>query len=240
MVMEPATYPVKISFAAPGTRPPVYVAGSFTLPEWIPHELFAEPAETAVDEQTDYIFHRSFDIPKGEFQYKFRLGHDGDCALIQPNGLTQCTVIDALGNQNNVLVNAPLPSKLDNPHAIAVDETSLSEVVNATAKLVGDPSAITNSEEAPDQSEGVASSGPPHSLGGASTTKTPSELRKEQQPSLVAPENILRRRQDIAVSSSDMSDTNSGAPPSPRRSVLQRIFQLFKSILALLFRWKAA
>ncbi|KAL8802046.1 MAG: hypothetical protein Q9182_004059 [Xanthomendoza sp. 2 TL-2023] len=220
--MEPATYPVKISFAAPGTRPPVYVAGSFTLPEWIPHEMFAEPAEPAVDQQTDYVFHRSFDIPEGQFQYKFRL------------------VIDTLGNQNNLLVNPPLPSKSDKPHAIAVDGDSFSEAVITTTEIVGGPSASADSEKLPDQGGNVASIESPHSVGGRSSTKTPSNLRKEQDPLLAATEDILRQRKDIAVTSSDKSNANSGAPPAPPRSVLQRIFQLFKSILALLFCRKAA
>ncbi|KAL8811035.1 MAG: hypothetical protein Q9200_002124 [Gallowayella weberi] len=235
--MEPAIHSVKISFAAPGTRPPVYVAGSFTLPEWIPHEMFAEPAEPAVDQQTDYVFHRSFEIPEGEFQYKFRLGHDGDWWVCDHN---VDTVIDALDNQNNILVNTSRSSKSDKPHAIAVDGTSRSEAVNTTSDIVGGPSAITDSEELPDQGGNVASSGPLHSVGEASTSKIPPNLRKEQQPLLASPEDVLRQRKDIAVSSPDKPDINSEAPPSPRRNVLQRLFQLFKSILALLFRWKTA
>ena len=76
-----STYPVKITYSSPGAVPPVYVAGSFTQPEWQPLELeYAldeNKAEEAVD-ATAYSFYRTFHLPEGSFQYKFRLGHEGD------------------------------------------------------------------------------------------------------------------------------------------------------------------
>lgn len=75
------TYPIEIAFVSPGACPPVYVAGSFTEPPWEPHELqysIDEQQHALSDGQKKYVFHRTFDLPKGNFQYKFRLGHNGD------------------------------------------------------------------------------------------------------------------------------------------------------------------
>lgn len=76
-----ATFPVTITFDSPGACPPVYVAGSFTVPEWQPHELEYSIVRREGDDTHDkpsYTFFRTFNIPEGTFQYKFRLGHKGD------------------------------------------------------------------------------------------------------------------------------------------------------------------
>lgn len=83
-----ASYPVQITFRSPGARPPVYVAGSFTVPEWQPHELDYSQIRTS------YTFSREFDVPAGTFQYKFRLGHRGDwwvCDSTEKIGRVPCT-----------------------------------------------------------------------------------------------------------------------------------------------------
>lgn len=77
----PTTYAVDIRFTSPGAQPPVYIAGSFTLPRWQPHELecsIVDQDSTAPESGTSYVFHRTFDLPQGTYQYKFRLGHEGD------------------------------------------------------------------------------------------------------------------------------------------------------------------
>ncbi|KAL8841454.1 MAG: hypothetical protein Q9170_000917 [Blastenia crenularia] len=75
------TYPIKLTFTCPGACPPVFVAGSFTVPGWQPHELeysVVTSGANATDHQPRYGFYRTFDLPAGTFQYKFRLGHKGD------------------------------------------------------------------------------------------------------------------------------------------------------------------
>lgn len=82
------TYPVKITFASPGAYPPVYVAGSFTVPHWQPQELelsIGNCGKNDANGQTRYVFHRTFEIPEGTFQYKFRLGHEGDWWVCDSN-----------------------------------------------------------------------------------------------------------------------------------------------------------
>ena len=57
-----------VTFASPGARPPVFVAGAFTTPPWEPSELEAET------EHGEYKFHKQFEVKEGRWQYKFRLG----------------------------------------------------------------------------------------------------------------------------------------------------------------------
>ncbi|KAL8902953.1 MAG: hypothetical protein Q9207_004253 [Kuettlingeria erythrocarpa] len=105
MAGSEATYPVKITFDSPGACPPVYVAGSFTVPKWQPKELnysLNKSDEDKVVEHPSYTFSRTFDLPVGTFQYKFRLGH-GDWWVCDGK---EVVVTDALGNQNNRLVVA--------------------------------------------------------------------------------------------------------------------------------------
>ncbi|KAI4207493.1 MAG: hypothetical protein LQ346_000538 [Caloplaca aetnensis] len=122
MAGSEATYPVKISFGSLGACPPVYVAGSFTVPEWQPQELnysVNESDEDKVVEQPSYTFSRTFDVPVGTFQYKFRLGQ-GDWWVCGGN---EVVVTDALGNHNNRLVVAPEPQDTgDTPAEVTHEE----------------------------------------------------------------------------------------------------------------------
>lgn len=56
-----------ITYAKPGTLPPLFVAGSFSSPPWEPQELHQD------DEGSD-SFSRTFSVVPGTYQYKFRLG----------------------------------------------------------------------------------------------------------------------------------------------------------------------
>ncbi|KAL8723032.1 MAG: hypothetical protein Q9225_000574 [Loekoesia sp. 1 TL-2023] len=101
------TYPITITFTSPGACPPVYVAGSFTVPEWQPQELeysVVEHKDAAADNQPNYIFSRTLSLPEGTFQYKFRLGHEGNWWVCDSN---VDIVTDSAGNQNNRLVVVP-------------------------------------------------------------------------------------------------------------------------------------
>jgi hypothetical protein len=53
---------------------PVYVAGEFTDPPWQP--LPMDVAESHAG--TDITFTKSIAIPVGHWQYKFRIGEEGD------------------------------------------------------------------------------------------------------------------------------------------------------------------
>ena len=67
---------VEISFQSPGTKPPVYLAASFTEPPWHPNEMNHRPAsERKETESNDLEFFSTYQVPEGNHQYKFRLGN---------------------------------------------------------------------------------------------------------------------------------------------------------------------
>lgn len=67
---------VSITFEKQGIKPPVYLAGSFSVPPWQP-----TPMQYAVGQDNEYHFHAKVDVDKGgEYQYKFRVG-EGDWIL---------------------------------------------------------------------------------------------------------------------------------------------------------------
>ncbi|KAL9614632.1 MAG: hypothetical protein Q9167_000920 [Letrouitia subvulpina] len=100
---------VDITFASPGARPPVYVAGSFTSPEWVPQEMeYALDKEYEPSSRNDlnYLFSKRFDLLPGRYSYKFRLG-DGDwwvCDQKMKQQLIAPPAEDSSGNLNNCLV----------------------------------------------------------------------------------------------------------------------------------------
>ena len=75
---------VRITYAKPGTRPPIYVAGSFSNPAWQPQEM-----QYTTNEQGEHAFTKEVEIEEGkEYQYKFRIG-EGDWWLLnadEPSG----------------------------------------------------------------------------------------------------------------------------------------------------------
>ena len=82
----------------------MYIAGSFTEPPWEPiamdyleHKSNQSAAMEAVDWlQSSYEFYKNFNLPTGEYQYKFRLG-DNDSWVLDQNSeigwsLTQSSI----------------------------------------------------------------------------------------------------------------------------------------------------
>lgn len=62
-----------ITFFHEGTIPPVYLAGSFSQPPWKPEEM-----EYTID-NGQHRFAKEVELePEVSYQYKFRLGHEGD------------------------------------------------------------------------------------------------------------------------------------------------------------------
>ena len=59
-----------IRYSGPGTQPPIFLAGSFSDPEWTPEEM-----QYTTDEQNEHEFYREIEAEEGkEYQYKFRIG----------------------------------------------------------------------------------------------------------------------------------------------------------------------
>ncbi|KUJ19516.1 uncharacterized protein LY89DRAFT_731911 [Mollisia scopiformis] len=93
--MASQTITVTVKYSKPGTQPPIYLAGSFSDPEWQPQEM-----QFTTDENNEHEFHKKVDIEEGkEYQYKFRLG-PGDWWTLNEDSPT---VTDDIGNKNNLL-----------------------------------------------------------------------------------------------------------------------------------------
>ncbi|KAL8414198.1 hypothetical protein RB594_005427 [Gaeumannomyces avenae] len=93
--MAASKVPVTITFRRPGTSPPVFVAGTFSEPQWQPQEM-----TSSSDGQGEYEFKAELlAAPGSSIQYKFRVGH-GDWWLLDENA---DSVTDHEGNCNSVL-----------------------------------------------------------------------------------------------------------------------------------------
>ncbi|KAK2605133.1 hypothetical protein N8I77_007999 [Diaporthe amygdali] len=104
--------PITIVYQAPQTQPPLFVAGSFSNPQWVPQEM-----DYTTDEDGKITFSKKFDVePDSKIQYKFRVG-PGDWWVLDESAPT---VTDDAGNRNN-LIEAP-----------SAEETNLEEPVQAT------------------------------------------------------------------------------------------------------------
>ncbi|KAL8674434.1 MAG: hypothetical protein Q9168_001167 [Polycauliona sp. 1 TL-2023] len=237
----PSTYPVQICFASPGAQPPVFVAGSFTLPEWHPRELQCSLAEQD-NFDTEYVFHGTFHLPPGTYQYKFRLGHEGDwwvcdhnvdIGTVLPSSpqkrflLISHTVTDALGNQNNRLIVTGLPSEPRDLDSAAAAETLCPEdtaQTSATSPVMNRLDDLSNEDEG-DRRMIEQESPAIHDKGQALT------------PS--ASGASLRRRKEISVDPSHSSSKESSTPPATRGNLLRLLLGFCQSIWTLLFRREA-
>lgn len=87
--------PVVINYYKPGTEPPVYIAGTFSDPPWIPHEMGHK-----IRGDQGYDFEKEVrGEPGSTIQYKFRIG-TGDWWVLKED---EPTVTDDSGNTNHVL-----------------------------------------------------------------------------------------------------------------------------------------
>lgn len=68
--MASPTVSVTVTYSKPGTQPPIYLAGSFSKPEWQPEEM-----QYTTGENNEHEFHKKVEVEPGKgYQYKFRLG----------------------------------------------------------------------------------------------------------------------------------------------------------------------
>jgi hypothetical protein len=84
-MMAPKTVVVTVKYDKPGTRPPVYLAGSFSDPQWQPEEM-----RYTSNGDNDFQYYSTFEVEEGqEYQYKFRIG-EGDWWVLNedaPSGM---------------------------------------------------------------------------------------------------------------------------------------------------------
>ena len=76
---QPRNQTIRFSFRKPETKPPVYLAASFTDPSWHPNEMNHRPVSDGEETEAsvELEFYSTYQVPEGDHQYKFRLG-DGD------------------------------------------------------------------------------------------------------------------------------------------------------------------
>ncbi|GAB1320563.1 hypothetical protein MFIFM68171_10773 [Madurella fahalii] len=98
--MAAAQIPVVITYHKPGTRPPIFVAGTFSNPPWQPQEM-----EHTTRTDGEYDFKKEvYGEPGSKIQYKFRIGN-GDWWVLNGDAPT---MTDSAGNTNHVLEVKPL------------------------------------------------------------------------------------------------------------------------------------
>ena len=74
---------VTITFSKTGIQPPVYLAGSFSDPAWLP-----KPMQYTLGQDNEHEFRAEIAVESGrEYQYKFRAG-EGDSWLLDENSPT--------------------------------------------------------------------------------------------------------------------------------------------------------
>jgi len=86
-----ASSTVTLKYAKPGTKPPVYLAGSFSNPQWIPL-----PMEWHATNNDEYEFYKEVTVHEGqEYQYKFRIG-EGDWWILNDDSPTGESLLNQL------------------------------------------------------------------------------------------------------------------------------------------------
>ncbi|POS80163.1 hypothetical protein DHEL01_v201426 [Diaporthe helianthi] len=96
--MADTKVPITITYRAPHIQPPLYVAGTFSHPQWVPQEM-----EYTTGEDREFTFSKAFDVePNSKIQYKFRAG-PGDWWVLDESAPI---VTDDAGNRNN-FIEAP-------------------------------------------------------------------------------------------------------------------------------------
>ncbi|KAK7422887.1 RNA helicase [Neonectria magnoliae] len=105
--MASSKVPLTITYKKPGTVPPLFLAGSFSDPEWQPKEM-----EYSTGKDGEHAFHSEVMVKPGEdYQFKLRIGDDW--WILAEN---YAVATDDSGNQNNVItIPRPSPGEEDTP-----------------------------------------------------------------------------------------------------------------------------
>lgn len=79
---------VTITYRQPGTQPPIFVAGSFSDPQWQPLEM-----QFTTDDAGEHTFFKDVEVPPGsQIQYKFRVG-PGDWWVLNEDAATGMSLV---------------------------------------------------------------------------------------------------------------------------------------------------
>ncbi|ROT35709.1 hypothetical protein SODALDRAFT_320235 [Sodiomyces alkalinus F11] len=238
---------VTVTFQKPGTRPPLFIAGTFSDPPWEPQEM-----HPTTDDGGEYIFTKSIHLsPGAQVQYKLRVGL-GDWWILNevtryPPTNNNVAVFDDSGNTNNLLTAPPLQeapiqhTKSDTPAApapeVAPKPKGISRVqeldkqrqsstpieqVAATAAEVADTAEKLDEDEAIEEKQNGAED------------ETPPLLAHEclgsvgSSPSDVSPLGRSEQRRshgsvDYDIDKYDLNDPTLEKWPSDRNSIIEAL-----------------
>ncbi|KAL9945527.1 hypothetical protein D7B24_005831 [Verticillium nonalfalfae] len=117
--MAVSKIPITLTYRKPGTQPPLFVAGTFSNPQWEAQEM-----QVTTGDDGEHTFSKPLHLPPGsKIQYKIRIG-PGDWWVLNDDAPT---VTDEAGNRNNVLI-AP-----ERDEAHADDEARNKDSINELA-----------------------------------------------------------------------------------------------------------
>lgn len=125
--------PTTLKYRRAGVKPPVFVAGSFGHPEWVPREM-----DWVLDERGENLYTKEIEVDENRaYQYKFKVGHGNDWDLDEQSptskrfsvvtgrqwyDLTHWLAYDNAGNVNNLLLVASNESTSPMKPTLAVND----------------------------------------------------------------------------------------------------------------------
>ncbi|KAM0334280.1 hypothetical protein ACHAQA_001302 [Verticillium albo-atrum] len=174
--MATSRVPVTLTYRKPGTQPPLFVAGTFSDPQWEAQEM-----QVTTGDDGEHIFSKPLHLtPGSKIQYKIRIG-PGDWWVLNEDAPT---VTDDAGNRNNLLV---APDHADSP---ANDDKPRNTNLNG---------ATSNNSEASANMAGAAHNGilPPPKPKGVSQLREPSE-EELQHLTATPPEEVADTAAEVA------------------------------------------
>ncbi|KAK3379576.1 hypothetical protein B0T24DRAFT_523218 [Lasiosphaeria ovina] len=139
--------PAFITYQRPNTRPPIFVAGTYSDPPWQPEEM-----EYTTNAEGHHVFRKEvFAKPGSKIQYKFRVGTGNWWAVDECSH----TVRDSSGNQNNEMEmhshkGEEKPKEKTEIQARPRSTTPFTESANIAAE-VGESAALLDSEVKPEK-----------------------------------------------------------------------------------------
>lgn len=85
--MADSRVPITITRKANGVQPPLFVAGTFSNPQWAPHAM-----DYVTSDDGEPIFSKTFLVePDSKIQYKFRVG-EGDWWVLNDEAPTSTCI----------------------------------------------------------------------------------------------------------------------------------------------------
>ncbi|KAM0286297.1 hypothetical protein ACHAQH_001028 [Verticillium albo-atrum] len=174
--MATSKVPITLTYRKPGTQPPLFVAGTFSDPQWEAQEM-----QVTTGEDGEHTFFKPLHLPPGsKIQYKIRIG-TGDWWVLNEDAPT---VTDDAGNRNNVLVAPDRPGNpADDDKARNSKSTETSSSQSHTdANMNG---AINNAILPPPKPQGVTK------------IRKPSE-EERQQLTAPPPEEVAETAAEVA------------------------------------------